>query len=115
MDRTDTSCIFCRIARGDVPSQAVHETDDVIAFRDVDPKAPTHVLIVPRAHVASLEALDDPALGGRLLDVARTVAREEGLERGWRLVTNVGAEGGQSVHHLHFHLLGGRALSWPPG
>lgn len=115
MTEPDPQCLFCRIARGDVPSQTVHEDDQVIAFRDVDPKAPTHVLIVPRAHVPSLEALDDPTLAARLLDMARTVARAEGLDRGWRLVTNVGADGGQSVHHLHFHLLGGRALSWPPG
>ncbi len=115
MHPPDPQCIFCRIVRGEIPSQKVHETDDVVAFRDVDPKAPTHVLVVPRAHVTSLEALDDETLGGRLLAAVRAIARDEGLEGGWRLVTNVGPDGGQSVHHLHFHLLGGRALSWPPG
>jgi histidine triad (HIT) family protein len=115
MTTHDPQCIFCRIARGDVPAQVVYEDVDLLAFRDVDPKAPTHVLIVPRAHVASLEELEDPALGGRLLSAAGIVARAEGLVRGWRLVANVGAEGGQSVHHLHFHLLGGRAMHWPPG
>jgi histidine triad (HIT) family protein len=116
MSTTDTaSCIFCRIARGDMPAQVVHEEDDLLAFRDVEPKAPTHILIVPRAHVESLEALDDVGLGGRLLQAARAVAREEDLDRGWRVVTNVGPEGGQSVPHLHLHLLGGRILHWPPG
>lgn len=111
----DPDCIFCRIAAGDVPASMVHESAQVVAFRDVNPKAPTHVLLIPRAHVSSLAELDDPALGGTLLEAAREVARAEGLTKGWRLVTNVGTDGGQSVAHLHLHLLGGRALGWPPG
>jgi histidine triad (HIT) family protein len=93
----------------------IHEGDEVVAFRDANPKAPTHVLIIPRAHVPSLAELDDPALGGSLLEAAREVARAEGLAKGWRVVTNVGTDGGQSVAHLHLHLLGGRSLGWPPG
>lgn len=113
----DPSCLFCRIVAGEIPSTRVHEDDQVVAFRDIDPKAPTHILVIPRRHVASAAELgsDDVELAGRLLVVAAELAREEGLDRGWRLVSNVGEEGGQSVGHLHIHLLGGRSLGWPPG
>jgi histidine triad (HIT) family protein len=95
-----TECIFCRIAAGEIPSQRVDETPEVLAFRDLNPQAPSHVLLIPKRHVASSAA---------------RIAEREGLDRGWRLVTNVGAHGGQTVHHLHLHLLGGRPFQWPPG
>ena len=114
----DPSCLFCRLASGEVPSDRVLETDDLIAFRDIDPKAPVHVLVIPREHVASLDDLEEgqAELVGKLHIAAREVARQEGLrERGWRVVTNVGEDAGQSVAHLHLHVLGGRRLGWPPG
>ncbi|HYH92517.1 MAG TPA: histidine triad nucleotide-binding protein [Candidatus Saccharimonadales bacterium] len=111
-------CVFCRIAAGEIPSAVVHADDLVVAFRDLAPRAPTHVLLIPRRHVASAAALgegDGPMLG-RLFAVAAQLARTEGIaEDGYRLVTNVGRDGGQTVGHLHLHLLGGRALEWPPG
>ena len=111
-------CIFCRIARGEIPSQRVGETSRVIAFRDLQPQAPTHVLLIPREHVAGSAATVGPhhaELLGELFEMAGKIAGDEHLDKGWRLVTNVGSDGGQTVQHLHFHLLGGRALSWPPG
>jgi histidine triad (HIT) family protein len=119
-----SGCIFCRIVVGEIPATLVHADEQVIAFRDVNPQAPVHVLVVPRRHVASLAELaagdggDDAALGAALLSAASRVARAEGLAepgRGFRLVANTGPEGGQSVDHLHFHVLGGRPLAWPPG
>lgn len=111
-------CLFCRIIAGELPAEKVHEDELVVAIRDVAPRAPVHVLLLPRAHVASareLGAADGPMLG-RLFEVGAQVAAAEGLgERGYRLVTNVGADAGQSVAHLHVHLLGGRRLAWPPG
>lgn len=115
---SDPSCLFCRLARGEIPSRRVLETDDVIAFHDIDPKAPVHVLVIPREHVASLDDLEErhAELVGKLHLAARDVAREEGLrEKGWRVVTNVGEDAGQSVAHVHLHVLGGRTLGWPPG
>jgi histidine triad (HIT) family protein len=111
-------CLFCRISAGEIPADIVHQDDLVIAFRDVAPKAPTHVLLIPRRHIASALELreTDGRLLGRLFAVAADLARSEGVaEAGYRLVTNIGAWGGQSVHHLHVHLLGGRSLGWPPG
>lgn len=115
---TDPDCIFCKIAAGEIPADIVHQDDLVVAFRDVNPKAPTHVLLIPRRHVASAVELTgtDSEMLGRLFNVAAQVARDAGVaEKGYRMVTNVGAGAGQSVHHLHFHLLGGRSLGWPPG
>lgn len=112
------NCIFCRIVAGEIPAKVVHQDEDVLAFQDLNPQAPVHILIIPRRHVPSLAELDDDDgdLGGRLLLVAKEVAREQGVEvGGFRLVTNTGSDGGQSVAHLHFHLLGGRSLGWPPG
>ena len=117
-ERAAAECLFCRIARGDIPAQRVGESPRVIAFRDVDPQAPTHVLLIPREHVAGSAATVGPhhaELLGELFEMAARVARSEGLDNGWRLVTNVGSDGGQTVPHLQFHLLGGRALAWPPG
>jgi histidine triad (HIT) family protein len=110
-------CLFCRIVRGEIPATRLHEDDLVIAIRDIDPQAPTHVLLLPVAHIASAADLgeDDAPLLGRLFSVAASIAAGEGLSGGWRLVTNVGRDGGQSVDHLHVHLLGGRAMTWPPG
>lgn len=112
-----SDCLFCKIAAGDIPSKKVHEDDELVAFHDVNPQAPVHVLLIPRRHIASLsEAVEaDQALLGRLLLTARRLAGELGIESGYRLVTNCGRAAGQSVFHVHFHLLGGRAMSWPPG
>ena len=103
-------CIFCKLAAGEISSERVHEDEHVIAFRDVRPQAPVHLLVIPRTHVASLHELDDPELAGQLLLAAAQVAREAGLERGWRLIANTRDEGGQEVGHLHLHVLGGRRL-----
>jgi histidine triad (HIT) family protein len=115
---TDPNCLFCRIARGELEADIVAQDDLVVAFRDINPKAPTHILIIPRRHVASAAELteEDGPMLGRLFAVAAKLARDAGIaERGFRLVTNTGPGAGQSVDHLHFHLLGGRSMSWPPG
>lgn len=112
------SCLFCRIVERGIPADIVAEGDGWLAFRDLHPQAPTHVLIVPRRHVASIDDLGsgDEELAGVLITAAADVARASGLvEHGYRLVFNVGAGAGQSVGHVHLHLLGGRAFSWPPG
>ncbi len=112
------SCLFCRIVAGEIPSTKVHEDDLVLAIRDIAPQAPTHVLLMPRRHVSSLADLTDAdgALLGRLFAVSADVARAEGIETdGYRVVSNHGRAAGQSVEHLHLHLLGGRAFAWPPG
>ncbi len=107
-----STCLFCRIVAGEVPATVVAETDRTLAFRDIGAQAPTHVLVVPREHHADAAACADadPALLGEVMAAAVAVARQEGLDGGYRLVTNTGADGGQSVHHLHVHVLGGRAL-----
>ncbi len=110
-----SECIFCRIAGGDIDAVVVGEGDEWVAFRDLDPQSPSHVLVIPRRHVGGLDALTDAALGGALLSACREVARREGLDGGYRVVTNVGRDGGQSVAHLHFHVMGGRPFAWPPG
>ena len=109
------ACLFCRIVEGSIPADVVAESTGSLAFRDINPQAPTHVLIIPRQHVASLSEVTDPQMVGDLLSLTQEVATLEGLENGWRWVANVGTDGGQSVYHLHFHLLGGRQLGWPPG
>lgn len=114
----DTStCLFCRLVAGEVPGDVVLETDRVLAFRDITPQAPTHVLVVPRAHHADVGELSDvdPGLLTEVLQAAVAVARQEQLTGGYRLVANTGDDGGQTVHHLHLHVLGGRAMRWPPG
>ena len=111
-------CLFCRIAEGSIPSDRVAETESVLAFRDINPAAPTHILLIPKDHVADSAAQLQPEHGSMLAELfslAASVAVDEQLDRGWRLVTNVGVGAGQSVFHLHVHLLGGRTLSWPPG
>jgi histidine triad (HIT) family protein len=109
-------CLFCRIVRKEIPAQIVAETDDCVAFRDLNPQAPVHVLVIPREHVASLNDTTDPALVGRLSLVAADIARREGVaESGYRTVINTNGDAGQTVFHVHLHLLGGRRLGWPPG
>ncbi len=111
-------CLFCRIADGRIPSDRVYEDDEVVAFRDIDPQAPVHVLVIPRRHIESADALtaEDAATVMAMFAAAQRVARALGVaESGYRLVTNIGADAGQSVQHLHLHLLGGRSLQWPPG
>lgn len=111
-------CIFCKIGAKDIQALVVYEDEEVMGFRDIDPKAPVHVLIVPRKHYTSLNDLasQDAALLGRMLLAAKQIARQEKVaERGYRLVLNVGDEAGQVVKHVHLHLLGGRAMGWPPG
>jgi histidine triad (HIT) family protein len=114
---TNGDCLFCRIVSKDVPAQVVLDRDDVLAFRDVNPQAPTHVLVIPKEHIPSLEALGDQhgALLTSLVAAANEVAREDGVAGGFRLVTNIGRAAGQSVDHLHLHVLGGRPMTWPPG
>lgn len=115
---TATDCLFCRIVAGEIPSTNVHEDDLVLAIRDIAPRAPTHILLMPKAHIASaLDLTDaDSELVGRIFAVAADLARSEGIaDGGYRLVSNVGHWGGQSVDHLHVHLMGGRAFEWPPG
>jgi histidine triad (HIT) family protein len=109
-------CLFCRIIRGEIPSKMVAETTECVAFRDIDPQAPTHVVIVPRVHVPSLAAVTDPLLVGQMTRLATDIAKSEGIgESGYRVVVNSGKNGGQTVFHLHMHLLGGRRMTWPPG
>lgn len=112
-----SDCLFCRIVAGEIPAKIVHRDDEIVAFCDIAPKAPVHVLIVPARHVASVhEAQEaDAGLLGRLLLAAKRIAEREGVGDGYRLVTNHGADAGQSVLHLHVHLLGGRPMGWPPG
>jgi histidine triad (HIT) family protein len=114
----EPDCPFCRIAKGELSADVVRQDDDTVAFRDIDPRAPTHVLVIPRRHIPSVDRLeeDDAELVGRLYLAAREIARDEGIaEDGYRLVMNTGPGAGQSVHHIHLHVLGGRRLTWPPG
>ena len=109
-------CLFCRIVRREIPAKIVLETEECIAFRDINAQAPVHVVVIPKEHVASLDAVTDAATIGRLGLVAAEVARREGVaESGYRTVINTNADGGQTVLHLHLHLLGGRHMGWPPG
>ena len=109
-------CLFCRIVRKEIPAKIVHETDDTVAFADINPQAPLHVLVIPREHVASLNETSDAALVGRLALVAAEIARREGVDAsGYRTVINTNADAGQTVFHIHLHLLAGRRLGWPPG
>ena len=113
-----SDCLFCRIARAEIPVRKVHEDAELLAFEDIDPQAPVHVLVIPKRHVATLNDLapEDDALVGRLVRTAARIAKERGIdERGWRLVANVNGEGGQVVFHVHAHVLGGRGMGWPPG
>ena len=113
---TEDNCLFCRIVRREIPATIVAESDECLAFRDIDPKAPLHVLVIPRRHVPSLNEADDPALLGAMMLMGARIAREEGYaDSGYRAVVNTNADAGQTVFHVHLHLLAGRALHWPPG
>ena len=110
------ACLFCRIVRGEIPAKIVAENAHCVAFRDINPQAPTHVVIVPRVHVSSLNEATNAAMIGELSLMATSVARSEGIaDRGYRTVINTNADAGQTVFHLHLHLIGGRAMAWPPG
>jgi len=112
------TCFFCKIAEGDIPADIIFQSDDVIAFRDINPQAPTHALIIPKRHISTLNDLEegDEHLVGSLFLAAKSLATELGFaEDGYRTVFNCNAHGGQSVYHIHLHLLGGRQLGWPPG
>ena len=112
----DPNCLFCKIIAKEIPADVVHEDEHTLAFRDLRPVAPTHVLVVPKTHIAATRALVDHEVIGRTMLAASQVARTLGLEAtGYRLVINDGADAGQSVHHIHVHVLGGRPLAWPPG
>ncbi|MBI5447953.1 MAG: histidine triad nucleotide-binding protein [Gammaproteobacteria bacterium] len=112
-----TNCLFCKIAKKVIPSDIVYEDDHVLAFSDINPQAPQHKLIIPKKHIASLNELtsEDTLLVGQVIQTAKQLATQLGMSEGYRLVSNCGSLAGQSVFHLHFHLLGGRALHWPPG
>lgn len=111
-----TNCLFCKMAAGEIKPDTVYEDETVLAFRDIHPQAPVHILIIPKRHLATLNDLDDPLLAGRLLQVAVELAKAEGLsDEGYRTVINCNSHGGQAVYHLHLHLLGGRPMHWPPG
>jgi histidine triad (HIT) family protein len=116
-----SDCLFCRIVAGDIPSQAVADTDRVLAFRDINPAAPQHVLVIPKQHIAdSIPDLDltDPEAAAtwvEMMSVAQSITKGVDFGNGWRLVSNVGDDGRQSVYHLHLHVLGGRLFAWPPG
>jgi histidine triad (HIT) family protein len=111
-------CLFCRLAKGEVDADLVHSSEQVLAFRDINPQAPVHLLLIPREHIESVKALRERhgKVLAELFQAAAHLAKANGIDRsGWRVVTNVGSDAGQTVHHLHFHLLGGRQMRWPPG
>jgi len=110
-------CLFCKIVAGTIPAKRLYEDEESIAFADINPQAPAHLLIIPKRHIASLAqaVAEDTPLLGHLMTVATGIARTHGLANGYRIVINTGDDGGQTVHHLHLHLLGGRHMTWPPG
>ena len=112
-----SNCLFCSIANGTIPSNKVSEDDRILAFRDISPEAPVHIVIIPKQHISNILEIDySDNLGQKMLEVAAKIAKDEGIaESGFRIVNNCNADGGQTVFHLHFHLLGGRNLQWPPG
>jgi histidine triad (HIT) family protein len=111
-----SDCLFCRIVRKEIPAKIVAEDEHCVAFRDINAQAPVHVLVVPREHVASLDEVKDGALVGRMHTLAARIARDEGVaERGYRTVINTNSDAGQTVPHIHLHILGGRHMAWPPG
>ena len=110
-------CIFCKIACGEIPATKVYEDETVVAFNDLEPQAPTHILIIPKMHIASADEINEAnsAVVAHIFEVAAKIAKEQGLSNGYRIVNNCGADGGQTVKHLHFHLMGGRQFGWPAG
>jgi len=112
-----SECIFCKIAQGEIPVNKVFEDEDALCFPDINPQAPTHLVLIPRHHIISLAhtTVEHRQMLGHLLEAAAEIARMEGLDKGYRIVINTGPDGGQSVDHLHLHILGGRPMNWPPG
>lgn len=111
-----TDCLFCKMVAGDIKPDVVFEDDHILAFNDINPQAPVHILVIPKRHITTLNNLDDAQLGGEILQVATTLAKQQGIaEEGYRTVFNCNNHGGQAVYHLHLHLLGGRQMAWPPG
>ena len=112
-----SDCLFCKIIKGEIPSKKIYEDDKILAFYDIDPKAPFHILFIPKDHISSAMEINDSnaAVVAHIFSVAAKIAKENNLDKGYRMVTNIGEDGGQSVAHLHFHMLAGRLLSWPPG
>ncbi len=110
-------CVFCKIVEKEIPSEIIYEDERVIAFEDLNPEAPTHFLVIPKKHISSTWELEkeDSELIGHIIYIGSKIAREKGLEEGYRIVNNCGEQGGQTVDHIHFHILGGRNLQWPPG
>ncbi len=109
-------CLFCKMARGEIKPDIVFENDHILAFKDINPQAPVHLLVIPKRHIATMNELDDANLGGEILKAAVTLAKQLGIaEDGYRTVFNCNNHGGQAVYHLHLHLLGGRQMAWPPG
>lgn len=112
------SCLFCKIIDGDIPSDKVYEDDEVLAFRDINPCAPTHILTIPKKHISTMNdaTAEDQQVLGKMMLVAKDIAAQEGIdESGYRLALNTNSEGGQAVYHIHLHLMGGRQMTWPPG
>ncbi|MEW5819795.1 MAG: histidine triad nucleotide-binding protein [Cyanobacteriota bacterium] len=110
-----SDCIFCKIVNKEIPSKPVFENDYALAFNDINPQAPVHILLIPKTHYDSINEVDDVELLGKLMKVATQIAKEQELENGYRIVINKGEEGGQTVYHLHIHIIGGRSMKWPPG
>ncbi|MEG1971728.1 MAG: histidine triad nucleotide-binding protein [Oscillospiraceae bacterium] len=113
----NSDCLFCKIIRGEIPCKKVYEDESILAFYDIEPQAPCHIVMVPKVHISSPMEIDssNSAVVAHIFEAAATLAKELGMEKGYRVVANCGEEGGQSVPHLHFHLLSGRNLGWPPG
>lgn len=110
-----SECLFCKIVKKEIPAEIIYENDDVLAFRDISPQAPVHVLVIPKKHVSDVSEVSDSTLLGKMAEAATIVAKQDSIDDGYRLVINKGEKAGQTVFHLHMHLLGGRALTWPPG
>ncbi len=113
-----TDCLFCKLIAGEIPADIVYQDDDVFAFRDIAPQAPTHILVIPKQHIETINDVDEShqAILGKMLVTTKRLAKEEGLaDNGYRLVMNCNQDGGQTVYHIHLHILGGRAMTWPPG
>ncbi len=110
-------CLFCKIAAGEIPSTKVYEDEQIFAFRDINPQAPTHILVIPKEHISSVDAItpENSAIVSHIFEIIPKLAAEDGLDKGYRVVSNIGEQGQQSVPHLHFHIIGGRDMTWPPG
>ncbi len=110
-------CLFCKIVAGEIPSTKVYEDEQIFAFRDINPQAPTHILVIPKEHISSVDAItpENSAIVAHIFEIIPKLAAEDGLDKGYRVISNIGEQGQQTVPHLHFHILGGRDMTWPPG